>query len=564
MLDEKPSRQANAQSAPAPQSAAADWWRGAVIYQVYPRSFADSDGDGTGDLPGLVDKLDYIASLGVDAIWVSPFYRSPMADFGYDISDYRDVDPVFGTLADFDRLLAESHRRGLRVIVDQVLSHSSDRHPWFEESRRSRDNPKADWYVWADPQADGTPPNNWLSIFGGSAWQWEPRRGQYYLHNFLVSQPDLNYHNAQVVAQMLAEAEFWLRRGVDGFRLDAINFCFHDAQLRSNPAKPVEQRKGRGFSVDNPYAAQFHLYDNTQPETLGFVERLRALVDRYPGTMTLGEISCEDPFAAVRDYTQGSSRLHSAYCFELLVEKFSTAHVRDVLTTLAERAPGYWPCWAVGNHDVARVVSRWSQQGVDATARARLFNAFLLSLRGTACTYQGEELGLTEADLPREALRDPYGVAFWPTFKGRDGCRTPMPWNATEALAGFTSGKPWLPMPDEHRRRAVSVQAADPGSVLNAYRAMIRFRHAQPALRLGSMQLLDSPEGSIALLREHGGQTLLAAFNFGPDPLRLPLPSLARVEPIAGHGFEPCEIDAGHVVLPAAGAFFGLLRHTKK
>ncbi|MFM7433891.1 MAG: alpha-amylase family glycosyl hydrolase, partial [Gammaproteobacteria bacterium] len=352
MLDENPSAPAATEAAVSSHAATAEWWRDAVIYQVYPRSFADSNGDGTGDLPGLIGKLDYIASLGVDAIWVSPFYRSPMADFGYDISDYRDVDPVFGTLADFDRLLAESHRRGLRVIVDQVLSHSSDRHPWFEESRRSRDNPKADWYVWADAQADGTPPNNWLSIFGGPAWQWEPRRGQYYLHNFLVSQPDLNYHNPQVAAQMLEEAEFWLRRGVDGFRLDAINFCFHDAQLRSNPAKPLAERKGRGYTIDNPYAAQYHLHDNTQPETLGFVEQLRKLVDRYPGAMTLGEISCEDPFAAVRDYTAGDRRLHSAYCFELLVDQFSTAHARDVFATLAVSAPDFWPVWAVGNHDV--------------------------------------------------------------------------------------------------------------------------------------------------------------------------------------------------------------------
>ncbi len=564
MLDEKPSLPAVDQPATLAPPAAADWWRGAVIYQVYPRSFADSDGDGTGDLPGLISKLDYIAGLGVDAIWVSPFYRSPMADFGYDISDYRDVDPAFGTLADFDRLLAESHRRGLRVIVDQVLSHSSDRHPWFEESRSSRDNPKADWYVWAEPQADGTPPNNWLSIFGGSAWQWEPRRGQYYLHNFLVSQPDLNYHNPQVVAQMLAEAEFWLQRGVDGFRLDAINFCFHDARLRSNPPKPPEARKGRGFTVDNPYAAQYHLHDNTQPETLGFVEQLRALVDRYPGAMTLGEISCEDPFAAVRDYTAGDRRLHSAYCFELLVDRFSTTHVRDVLTTLAERAPGYWPCWAVGNHDVARVVSRWSQQGVDTAARARLFNAFLLSLRGTACTYQGEELGLTEAELPREALRDPYGVAFWPTFKGRDGCRTPMPWNAVDHAGGFTAGDPWLPMPADHRQRAVSAQAAEPGSVLNAYRAMVRFRRAQPALRLGAMRLLDSPEGTLAMVREHAGQSLLAAFNFSDRPVRLPLPAATRLELLSGHGFEPCDIGPAQLTLPAAGACFGLLHSSKK
>lgn len=554
MLDENPTL--------AARPATADWWRGAVIYQVYPRSFADSDGDGTGDLPGLIGKLDYIASLGVDAIWVSPFYRSPMADFGYDISDYRDVDPVFGTLGDFDRLLAESHRRGLRVIVDQVLSHSSDRHPWFEESRCSRDNPKAEWYVWADPQPDGTPPNNWLSIFGGSAWQWEPRRGQYYLHNFLVSQPDLNYHNPKVAEQMLAEAEFWLKRGVDGFRLDAINFCFHDAKLRSNPAKPEAERKGRGYTIDNPYASQYHLYDNTQPETLSFIERLRDLMNRYPGTMTLGEISCEDPFAAVRDYTQGERRLHSAYCFELLVDRFSTSHVRQVFDTLAERAPGYWPCWAVGNHDVARVVSRWSEPGVDDTRRAKLMNAFLLSLRGTACTYQGEELGLSEVEVPRESLKDPYGVAFWPTFKGRDGCRTPMPWESAER-AGFTQGQPWLPIPESHRRRAVAVQEAEAGSVLDAYRSMIRFRQGLPALRWGSMRWVPSSNQVLAFVREHEGQAVLAVFNFSAGRARVSLPAATRVDALSGHGFEPCEIGPGVVDLPPAGVFFGLLRTNK-
>lgn len=546
----------------AARTVTAEWWRGAVIYQVYPRSFADSNGDGTGDLPGLIGKLDYIASLGVDAIWVSPFYRSPMADFGYDISDYRDVDPVFGSLEDFDRLLAESHRRGLRVIVDQVLSHSSDRHPWFEESRRSRDNAKADWYVWADPQPDGTPPNNWLSIFGGSAWQWEPRRGQYYLHNFLVSQPDLNYHNPQVAEQMLAEAEFWLKRGVDGFRLDAINFCFHDAKLRSNPAKPEAERKGRGFTVDNPYAAQYHVYDNTQPETLTFIERLRALMNRYPGTMTLGEISCEDPFAAVRDYTEGDRRLHSAYCFELLVDRFSTGHVRDVFENLSKTAPNYWPCWAIGNHDVARVVSRWPQSGIDNVRRAKLMNAFLLSLRGTACTYQGEELGLTEVEVPREAIKDPYGIAFWPTFKGRDGCRTPMPWNAANQ-AGFSDGQPWLPIPDTHRGASVSLQEADRGSVLNAYRAMIRFRQSHAALRWGSMQLLPATDELLVFAREYEGQTVIAAFNFGASSTRMSLPVGTKIEALTGHGFEPCDIGPGVVELPPAGVFFGLLRSNK-
>lgn len=535
------------------QSSASDWWRDAVLYQIYPRSFFDSNGDGTGDLPGILARLDYVAELGVDGIWVSPFFRSPMADFGYDISDYRDVDPVFGTLADFDRLLSEAHRRGLRVIIDQVLSHTSDRHPWFLESRRDRHNPKANWYVWADPQADGTPPNNWLSIFGGSAWQWEPRRGQYYLHNFLVSQPDLNYHNPAVAEQMLAEAEFWLKRGVDGFRLDAINFCFHDAQLRSNPAKPPELRKGRGYTIDNPYAAQFHVYDNTRPETLGFLERLRALVDRYPHAMTLGEISSEDPIGTVGEYTQGDRRLHSAYCFELLVEQFSLTHVRQVFDELAKRSAGYWPCWAIGNHDVRRVATRWALPGVDQATRAKLLNAFVLSLRGTVCSYQGEELGLTESDVPHEALQDPYGITFWPTFKGRDGCRTPMPWSTAEVHGGFSAGRPWLPVDPHHRRLAVDVQSADRDSVLQAYRAMVALRKATPALRRGSIRFLDSSADILAFIREWEGTNMLIALNFGAQPARLTLPVGVRAELVTVAGYEPCKLGPGVIELPIAG-----------
>jgi alpha-glucosidase len=561
MLDDQKTGAGAAQDAvdATARDAGQAWWRGATLYQIYPRSFADSDGDGTGDLSGIIARLDHVASLGVDAIWVSPFFRSPMADFGYDVSDYREVDPIFGTLADFDRLVSEAHRRGLRVIIDQVMSHTSDQHRWFQESRQSRDNPRADWYVWADPAPDGTPPNNWLSIFGGPAWQWEPRRGQYYLHNFLVSQPDLNYHNPAVAAQMLEECEFWLQRGVDGFRLDAINFCFHDPLLRSNPPKPPELRKGRGFSVDNPYAAQVHLYDNTRPEMLGFLERLRAVIDRYPQTMTLGEIASEDAIATVGEYTAGDARLHSAYCFELLVERFSTAHVREVIESLERRSPGYWPTWAIGNHDVARVASRWACAGVPTAARAKLLNAFLLSLKGTTCTYQGEELGLTEAELPREALKDPYGIAFWPNFKGRDGCRTPMPWSHEAPQGGFTAGAPWLPMPAEHRAQAVSRQAADPASTLNAFRTFVRFRRGQSALRLGSMRFLDAPDGALCFLREHEGRTLLAAFNFGAAPVTVMLPAGAAVTPLIGHGFDPCMPAGGRVTLPAAGAFFAHL-----
>jgi alpha-glucosidase len=540
----------------APRTAAdADWWRGAVIYQVYPRSFADTNGDGIGDLAGVLAKLDYIASLGVDAIWLSPFFKSPMKDFGYDVSAYRQVDPLFGALEDFDRLVAAAHQSGLRIIIDQVLNHTSDQHAWFQESRGSRQNSKADWYVWAEPKPDGTPPNNWLSIFGGSAWQWEPRRGQYYLHNFLVSQPDLNYHNPAVSAQMLEEAEFWLARGVDGFRLDAINFCFHDPLLRDNPPKAAAERRGRGFRVDNPYAYQVHLYDNTQPQNHAFLESLRRLMDRYTPAVSLGEVSAEDAIETIVQYTSGGRRLHMAYNFELLVDEFSTAHIREVVGTLVARCQDCWPCWAIGNHDVARVASRWSD-GTGGAARAKLFNALLLSLRGTACSYQGEELGLTQAELSDAVLQDPYGLAFFPMFKGRDGCRTPMPWNDREHACGFTDGRPWLPIPPEHHSLSANLQETAPDSVLNAYRTFVRWRRGLPALLRGAIRLFESREGTLVFLREQDDSAVLACFNFGATPAEVRIPVPGVVEPLAGHGFRPCEIAGDAVTVPPHGAFF--------
>lgn len=498
------------------------WWRGAVIYQIYPRSFLDSNGDGVGDLPGIIAKLDYIARLGVDAIWISPFFKSPMADFGYDIADYRAVDPLFGTLDDFDRLLDKAHGLGLKVMIDQVLSHTSIAHAWFQESRQDRTNAKADWYVWADPREDGTPPNNWLSLFGGVAWQWEPRREQYYLHNFLVDQPDLNFHNAEVQQATLDNVRFWLDRGVDGFRLDAINFCFHDAQLRDNPAKPADKRVGRGFSADNPYAYQYHYFNNTQPENLAFLERLRGLLDLYPNAVSLGEISSEDSLATTAEYT-AHGRLHMGYSFELLVQDYSAAYIRETVSRLEATMLEGWPCWAISNHDVVRAVTRWG--GADASpAFARMVVAMLCSLRGSICLYQGEELGLGEADVAFEDLRDPYGITFWPTFKGRDGCRTPMPWTDAPS-AGFSSGKPWLPLAEEHRAAAVSVQQDDPLSVLSAVRQFLAWRKGEPALREGAITFYDTAEPVLMFRREHAGQVMLLAFNLSADAAELGLPA---------------------------------------
>ena len=535
------------------------WWRGAVIYQVYPRSFMDSNSDGIGDLSGVIEKLGYIADLGVDALWVSPFFSSPMKDFGYDVSDYRRVDPIFGNLEDFDRLVAAAHRAGLRIIIDQVLSHSSDQHPWFAESRASRDNVKANWYVWADPRPDGTPPNNWLSVFGGSAWQWEPRREQYYLHNFLASQPDLNYHEPAVVRQMLEEVEFWLKRGVDGMRLDAINFCYHDRSLRDNPAKPKSARVGRGYRTDNPYAWQYHLYDNTQPENLDFLKQLRSLSETYTDVVLLGEVTGENPIDTMIEYTSGSNRLHMAYNFELLSDDFSLKHIREAVESLENNAVKCWPCRSIGNHDVARVTTRWAGAG-SPDARSKLLNALLLSLKGSVCSYQGDELGLTQAEIAREDIRDPYGMAFWPLFQGRDGCRTPMPWTDSEAASGFTSGKPWLPLPPEHREKAVETQLKDPDSVLQAYRRFVRWRRGQQAFRFGDIRFLDSPGETIAFVREYGADRLLAIFNFDEVPVDYRTPLLLHSETLSGHGFEPAPVEGGSVRMPGFGAYFARLQ----
>jgi len=496
------------------------WWKGAVIYQIYPRSFFDANGDGVGDLPGITAKLDYVAELGVDGIWISPFFPSPMADFGYDIANYRDVDPLFGTLTDFDALLNKAHALGLKVMIDQVLSHTSEAHAWFRESRMDRNNPKADWYVWADPKPDGTAPNNWLSLFGGVAWQWEPRRDQYYLHNFLTAQPDLNFHHPAVQSAQIDNLRFWLDRGVDGVRLDAINFCFHDRALRDNPPKPAELRTGRGFSADNPYAFQFHWYNNTQPEMHDLLERLRMLTDEYTDVAMLGEISSEDSLATMAEYVT-PLRLHMGYSFELLTDEFSAGYIRSTVQTLEAKLADGWPCWAISNHDVQRALTRWGG-AQPHPALAKQLVALVCALRGSVCLYQGEELGLPEAEVPFEALQDPYGIAFWPNFKGRDGCRTPLPWAAPDAdtpNAGFSTGTPWLPVDARHHANSIAVQQTDTNSTLQSTRAFLRWRKLQPALVTGTISFLDTPEPILAFLREHEQQRLLAVFNLSAQPV---------------------------------------------
>jgi alpha-glucosidase len=485
-----------------------------LIYQVYPRSCQDSDGDGVGDLRGLLRRLPHVASLGVDVLWLGPVFRSPMEDFGYDVSDYRSVDPVFGTLDDLSALVASARELGLRVMLDMVVSHTSDRHPWFDASRRRAED-RDDWYLWADPRPDGTPPNNWMSVFGGGAWEWDAQRRQYYFHSFLASQPDLNFHHPAVQEQLLDEMRWWLELGIAGFRLDACNHYFQDRALRDNP--PVDDAS----QALHPYGFQKHLYDRNRPEVPRFLGRVRALLDRY-GATSLGEIGGADGWQVAADYLAPGC-LHSAYSFDLLRAERSAAFVRGVLERIERvlgapgsglspgppparvKEPGGGPspleradrgggqvCHALSNHDKPRVVTRWGA-GRERAPFARQMLALLACLRGNVCLYQGEELGLPEADVPADRLRDPYGRRFWPRFKGRDGCRTPMPWDAS-AHAGFTTGEPWLPVDPVHLALNVAAQEADPDSVLHFARRVFGLRRERAELADGAIEFTGSPD----------------------------------------------------------------------
>ena len=528
------------------------WWRGAVIYQIYPRSFADSNNDGVGDLNGISAHLEYVASLGVDAIWISPFFKSPMKDFGYDVSDYRDVDPLFGNLEDFDRLLSKAHSLGLKVIIDQVLSHTSDAHAWFKESRQNKTNPKADWYVWADPKADGSAPNNWLSVFGGPSWRWDTRRCQYFLHNFLNSQPDLNFHHPEVQSAILGEIEFWLKRGVDGFRFDACNYHFHDRQLRDNP--PAMKRDTASVSAENPYGYQQHKFDKSQPENIAFLQRIRKLLDQYGAAMSVGEVGDDESINLMAQYTGGGDKLNMAYSFNLLTADFSAAHIRKQVEDLEGQLSDGWGCWTTGNHDSIRVVSRWGKD-TQHPRFAPTILAMLVGLRGSSCLYQGEELGLPEAQLTFEQLQDPYGIAMWPEFKGRDGCRTPMPWHAAQAHAGFSDVEPWLPVAAPHVPLAVDVQEANPDSTLAHYRRILNWRKTQPTLITGDIAFLDAAEPVLAYTRSLNGETLVAVFNLSEAPVSFTLPQ--SVIDLGGHGLEGARRDGQTLTLDAWGGWFG-------
>jgi len=491
------------------------WWKGAAIYQIYPRSFMDSNGDGIGDLPGITSRLDHVASLGVDAIWISPFFTSPMKDFGYDVSDYRDVDPIFGELTDFDALVARAHELGLKVLIDQVYSHTSDEHPWFTESRSGTGNAKADWYVWADAKPDGSPPSNWQSVFGGPAWTWDARRRQYYLHNFLSSQPQLNLHNRAVQDAVLDVMRFWLDREVDGFRIDALNFAMHDPQLRDNPPAP-ENGKPR----TRPFDFQLKVYNQSHADIPRFVERIRALTDEYDGIFTVAEVGGDDADKEMKAFTAGESHLNSAYGFDFLyADKLTGELVCKALAAWPDEEGIGWPSWAFENHDAPRALSRWIDNGHrDAFARMKML--LLAALRGNVILYQGEELGLTQVDIPFEQLHDPEAIANWPLTLSRDGARTPMPWEVCDC-GGFGSEDPWLPLGDENRGRAVEAQHGDAGSLLNHTRAMLALRKAHPALQHGAVSRCEVRGQLLVLGRKSSEECVRVFANLGSDPSAL-------------------------------------------
>ncbi|WP_428156349.1 alpha-amylase family glycosyl hydrolase [Brevundimonas sp.] len=517
-------------TADAAPALAHDWWRGAVLYQIYPRSFADSNDDGVGDLKGITEHLDHVASLGVDGIWLSPFFTSPMKDFGYDVADYCDVDPIFGDLADFDALIARAHALGLKVVIDQVFSHTSDEHPWFVDSRAGRHGEHADWYVWADAKPDGSPPSNWQSVFGGPAWTWDARRGQYYMHNFLASQPQLNVRNPAVQDALIAAARFWLDKGVDGFRLDAINFAIHDPSLRDNP--PIADGKKR----TRPFDFQDKIYNQSHPDIIGFLNRVRALTDSYDSRFTVAEVGGDHADREMKAFTAGNDRLHSAYGFLYLYADALKPELIGVGDSMWPDQQGEgWPSWTFSNHDAPRAVSRWAE-GRDETAFAQMALLLLMCLRGNVFVYQGEELGLPQAQVPFERLVDPEAIANWPQTLGRDGARTPIPWVGSAPNAGFSTVEPWLPVDPRHLTLAVDAEEADLTSTLHVARRVIALRKAHPALRLGGLELVEAPQGLVVFERfERGGEgeRLLCVFNLGHVAIDWTPPARAhRIEAI--------------------------------
>ena len=478
------------------------WWKSGVIYQIYPRSFADSDGDGIGDLKGITGKLDYLSDLGIDGVWISPFYPSPMVDFGYDITDQTGVDPIFGTLEDFQRLLGKAHRLGLKIVLDFVPCHTSDQHPWFIDSRRGKDAEKRDWYIWRDPSADGGPPNNWQSEFGGPAWTFDPASGQYYCHAHLSEQPDLNWRNPEVVEAMLNVMSIWFERGVDGFRIDAVDQIGKDADLRDNPVDPA-WHEGR------PSSERF-LRANQKNGALVHtaIGAMRRVAEKYGGKFLAGEAYL--PFDGMAKYygtAETGPGLHMPYNFHLIGAPFSPQKIAEIAEAYEAALPeGAWPNWVMGNHDRPRIASRWGG------AQARLAAMLHLTLRGTPTIYQGEELGMESVPIPHDNVVDPWEKQTPGHGLGRDPVRTPLAWD-TSSGSGFTTGKPWLPI-DARPEMSVAVQSDDDTSMLALYRQLLRLRRETPALATGDFETVQADDDVFAFRRSHNGVDFVVALNF--------------------------------------------------
>lgn len=546
-----------------------EWWKGAVIYQIYPRSFRDTSGNGIGDIRGIAENLEHIANLGADAIWISPFFKSPMVDFGYDVSDFCKIDPLFGTLGNFDMMVRMARPLGIKIILDLVLSHTSSQHPWFQESRKDKTNSKSDWYVWVDPKPDGSPPNNWQCAFGGPSWEFDISRGQYYLHNFYAEQPDLNLHNPKVRKALKKVMKFWIDRGVHGFRLDAILFALHDLDLKDNPPASLDSFSANFDNIRMPNDMQEHIYDRAHPGVVPLIEELREFINQYDDCMLLGEVFETGDMKLTRDYSCGNKRLHTAYNFNLLIgDRPSAKAVSEAINTIkmGGEKGSCWPSWAFSNHDVPRVASRWhpDKDGYNHDpALSKMLNAMLLSLWGTVFLYQGEELGLPSAKIPYGRLQDPWAKKLWPLTEGRDMSRTPMPWY-DEPGAGFSAtNTPWLPIPDEHLQLAAARQSADSDSTMRFTRKMVDFRKDNPEIETGGIEFfIDEDDDTLLMFkRELNDKKMFCMFNFRDVAIRYKPPvTLNSVEtPFDSPSFGTMETDRSggqYIDLPPYGVFY--------
>jgi alpha-glucosidase len=522
------------------------WWRDGVIYQIYPRSFMDTDGDGIGDLEGIRRRLSHLVTLGVDGVWLSPVFPSPMKDFGYDVSDYCDIDPVFGTLPDLDRLVAEGRDHGVRIVLDWVPAHTSDEHPWFLDARGSRESPRRNWYFWRDPKRGGDPPNNWRSVFGGLAWEWDGATDQYYLHSHLKEQPDLNWRNPELVRAMHDTLRFWLARGVGGFRIDVIHRMLKDPELRDNPEIP---------GVPGP-GGQHHIHDENHPDVHATLREIRRLLDGYDERMAVGEVYIFDPVEVAKYYGKGDE-LHLAFNFCFLRSKWDAAAFRDEVERFEAALPEEgWPTLVLSNHDVPRHASRYDDPEW-GESRARVAAMMLLTLRGTPFLYYGEEIGMRNGPIPEDRVQDPIARTLHPAV-GRDPARTPMQWDP-DPDAGFTQGEPWLPIGPDADRRNVTLQERDRSSLLWLYRELIALRRRIPALHRGRYETIDSVDGVLAYERRWGESVARVALNFSEEPREADLGAGAVMAGLRTHRGAPLPEHCGRVLLgPSEGLVLAL------